>query len=71
MNIDIVEGHSCELPPKEAPKAMFCTPKVLKSGLLGEGWLVALRDAWERHLDPDAIVVPQQARDFAQVVEGE
>jgi predicted RNA methylase len=70
VSIDIVEGHSCELPPKEAPKAMLCTSELLESGLLGEGWLVAMRDAWERHLDPNAVVVPQRARVFAQVVEG-
>jgi type III protein arginine methyltransferase len=69
-SIDIIEGHSCELPPIREPQPMFCTSELLESGLLGEGWLVSMRDAWERHLHPHAVVVPQRARVYAQVVEG-
>ncbi|KAG7357035.1 hypothetical protein IV203_001723 [Nitzschia inconspicua] len=69
-SIDVVEAHSCEFPPISEPKAMFCTSELLDSGLLGEGWLPAMRDAWERHLDSRAVVLPQRARVFAQVVEG-
>ena len=67
--IQILEGHSCDIPPCD-PKALLCTSELLESGLLGEGWLIAMRDAWERHLDDDAIVVPQRARVYAQVVQG-
>jgi len=38
---------------------------------LAEGWLPAMRDAWERHLDPNAVVVPQRARIVCQVIQGE
>lgn len=69
-SIDIIEAHSCEFPPLSEPKAMFCTSELLDSGLLGEGWLPTMRDAWERHLHPDAVVVPQRARVYARVVEG-
>jgi type III protein arginine methyltransferase len=69
-SIDIIEGHSCDIPPLRAPQAMLCTSELLESGLLGEGWLVSMRDAWERHLHPNAVVVPQRARVYAQVVEG-
>ena len=68
--LEVIEGHSCEFPPME-PRAQICTSELLESGLLGEGWLPALRDAWERHLDPQAVVVPCRARVFAQVAEGE
>jgi type III protein arginine methyltransferase len=67
--VDVQEGHSCEIPPI-SPKAMLCTSELLESGLLAEGWIPAMRDAWERHLHPAAIVVPQAAKVFAQVVEG-
>lgn len=68
--ITVVEGHSCEISPLE-PKAHLCTSELLESGLLAEGWIPAMRDAWARHLDPNAVVVPQGARVFAQIVEGE
>jgi protein arginine N-methyltransferase 7 len=48
----------------------LCTSELLESGLLGEGWLPAMRDAWERHLHPEAVVLPQRARVVAQLVEG-
>jgi protein arginine N-methyltransferase 7 len=68
--VHIREAHSCELPALE-PQAQLCTSELLESGLLGEGWLPALRDAWERHLSENAVVVPQRARVFAQLVEGD
>lgn len=48
----------------------MCTSELLESGLLGEGWLPAMRDAWQRHLHPDAIVLPQRARVYARLVDG-
>ena len=51
-------------------KADICTSELLESGLLGEGVLPSLRDAWRRHLKPDAIVVPRRARVIAVLVEG-
>ena len=51
-------------------KADICTSELLESGLLGEGVLPSLRDAWRRHLKPDAVVVPQRARVIAVLVEG-
>lgn len=51
-------------------KADICTSELLESGLLGEGVLPSLRDAWRRHLKPDAVVVPQRARVMAVLVEG-
>lgn len=70
VTIDVIEGHSCELNPLHSSKAMLCTSELLESGLLGEGWLVAMRDAWKRHLSENAVVVPQRARVFAQLVQG-
>ena len=66
--IQIREGHSCEILPLQ-PKAQICTSELLDSQLLGEGWIPAMRDAWERHLSPDAIVVPHSAKVYAQIVE--
>lgn len=71
--IEIVEGHSCDdsfnpfAPSME--KAQLCTSELLESGLLGEGLIPAMRDAWDRHLGKDAIVIPQKARVFAQAIE--
>ena len=66
--IHIVNQHSCEMPPLH-PKAILCTSELLESSLLGEGILPALRDAWDRHLTPNAIVVPQRARVYVQLLE--
>ena len=68
--IQVLEQHSCEMESLE-PKAHLCTSELLESGLLAEGWLPAMRDAWERHLDPNAVVVPQRARIVCQVIQGE
>jgi protein arginine N-methyltransferase 7 len=65
--IQIRDVHSCEMPPLH-PKAIFCTSELLESALLGEGILPALRDAWDRHLTPNAVVVPQRARVYAQIL---
>lgn len=51
-------------------KADICTSELLESGLLGEGVLPSIRDAWERHLKPDAIVIPRRARVYAVLIEG-
>jgi hypothetical protein len=78
--IQVVEAHSTELPPA-TPPAQLCVSELLESGLLGEGILPALRDAWSRHLSLQyaseeqgdtnhaAIMIPQRARVFAQVVQ--
>ena len=55
---------------KASAGCMMCTSELLESGLLGEGWLPAMRDAWDRHLHQQAIVLPQRARVVAQLVEG-
>ena len=76
-SVQVIEGHSCKIPPMKDQDnkqtntgALLCTSELLESGLLNEGWLPAMRDAWERHLHPNAVVVPQQARIIAQLVEG-
>jgi len=51
-------------------KADICVSELLESGLLGEGILPALHDAWDRHLRKGATVVPNGARVYAQVLEG-
>lgn len=66
-SIEIKEQHSSETTLSE--RAMLCTSELLESGLLGEGIIPALRDAWERHLHPEAIIVPQKARVYAQLLE--
>ncbi|KAL7458932.1 hypothetical protein ACHAWC_010740 [Mediolabrus comicus] len=49
-------------------KADICTSELLESGLLGEGVLPSIRDAWSRHLKDDAVVIPRRARVFAVLV---
>lgn len=66
--VQVIEGHSCEKILEH--KAILCTSELLESGLLGEGLLPALRDAWHRHLHPNAVMVPQRARVYAQVLQG-
>ena len=68
-NVQIKEIHSCEMEPLQ-PKAHMCTSELLESGLLAEGWLPAMRDALERHLSENAVVLPQRARVYAQIIEG-
>ena len=65
--ICVIEEHSCEANLDH--KFLICTSELLESGLLGEGILPSLRDAWQRHLDPDAVMVPQKARVYAQLIE--
>ncbi len=72
--IDVIEGHSCDdsfqpFEPSTNMKAHLCTSELLESGLLGEGLIPAMRDAWDRHLEKDALVIPQKARVYAQVIE--
>ena len=66
-SINVLEEHSCEANLKH--KFWMCTSELLESGLLGEGILPSLRDAWHRHLHPDAVIVPQKARVYAQLIE--
>lgn len=54
----------------EPKKADICTSELLDSELLGEGVIPSLRDAWERHLKPDSLVLPMAARVVAVLVEG-
>ena len=49
--INVVEAHSCDPSFSLPSRAHMCTSKLLESGLLGEGMLPAIQDAWERHLD--------------------
>jgi type III protein arginine methyltransferase len=65
--IELRNEHSTETPPLE-PKAQVCISELLEDGLLGEGWLPAMRDAWTRHLAPDAIVIPSRACVYGQFV---
>ena len=69
--IQIIPAHSCDAEFHLPRRATLCTSELLESGLLGEGILPTLRDAWKRHLDPQAVMVPRKARIFAQVVESE
>jgi protein arginine N-methyltransferase 7 len=66
-DVHVLEEHSCAANLDH--KFLICTSELLESGLLGEGILPSLRDAWQRHLDPDAVVVPQKARVYAQLIE--
>ena len=79
VTIDVLEEHSCTLPSmkNEIPDTgntnkadvVLCTSELLESGLFGEGWLPAMRDAWARHLQPGhTVVVPQKARIYAQLI---
>jgi predicted RNA methylase len=75
IHIDIVEAHSCEFefPASSETRATLfrlCTSELLEAGLLGEGILPALRDAWDRYLHAEAVVVPQRARVYAQLLGG-
>lgn len=56
---------------QDSHRADICLSELLDDGLLGEGWLPTMRDAWERHLKPDAVVIPQRARVFAVLVEAD
>ncbi|OEU11896.1 hypothetical protein FRACYDRAFT_245017 [Fragilariopsis cylindrus CCMP1102] len=72
-SIDVIEGHSCHIPSMKSGNgnntgAFLCTSELLESGLLGEGWLPAMRDAWDRHLHRRAVVVPQRARIYVQLI---
>ena len=67
--IQVLEQHSCETSLQG--RVHLCVSELLESGLLGEGIIPALRDAWDRHLQPNATVVPQRARVFAQVWESQ
>ena len=71
--IQVIDAHSSDqqfnpFSPTSA-KAHVCISELLESGLLREGIIPAMRDAWQRHLCEGAIVIPQKARVFAQVIE--
>ncbi len=69
---DITEAKRMKFGVKESinEKADICTSELIESGLLGEGILPTIRDAWERHLKSDAIVIPRRARVYAVLIEG-
>jgi len=69
--IQILPYHSCDAQFQLPQRAHLCISELLESGFLGEGIIPTLRDAWERHLEPDAIMIPQRARIYAQIVESE
>lgn len=79
--VSILEHHSTELlssSQKQLEKKDdnndtydLCVSELLESSLLGEGMLPALRDAWDRLLHSQSTVVPQKARVFCQLVEGD
>ena len=70
--ITLQEGHSTQILPL---RANLCVSELLEDGLLGEGWLPAIRDVWKRHLNLKSskppIVVPSGATVFAQLIQGE
>lgn len=72
--ITLLEGHSTEMLPF---RANLCVSELLEDGLLGEGWLPAIRDVWKRHLNLNApnakppIVIPSGATVYAQLIQGE
>lgn len=67
-SIVVLEAHSTAV-CLEHP-ADLCISELLEDGLLGEGWLPAMRDAWQRQLlQPDAVVVPRGARVYAALVQ--
>jgi len=68
--IKVVENHSMDENFSLDQKADICTSELLESGLLGEGVIPSIRDAWSRHLKDDAVVIPRRARVFAVLVEG-
>lgn len=67
--IKVVTEHSTNQTLKEKPQ--LCVSELLESGLLGEGVIPTLRDAWKRLLAPDAIMIPQRAHVFVAAVQGE
>ena len=64
------EENDEEQQPKSSSLFQICTCELLESGVLAEGWIPTMRDAWKRLLAPDAVVVPQRARIMAQLVDG-
>jgi protein arginine N-methyltransferase 7 len=69
-NIEVVEIHSMDEKFLLEEKADICTSELLESGLLAEGVLPSIRDAWSRHLKDDSVVIPRRARVFAVLIEG-
>ncbi|GKY91114.1 hypothetical protein MPSEU_000084200 [Mayamaea pseudoterrestris] len=67
-DIHVLTEHSTEYQPEQ--RAHLCVSELLESGLLGEGVLPALQDAWDRLLDPEAAMVPQGARVYVAAVQG-
>jgi hypothetical protein len=76
--ITILEGHSTRmiLPAR----ANLCVSELLEDGLLGEGWIPAIRDAWARHMATDEtststikqpIMIPSCATVYAELIQGE
>lgn len=72
QRITVLEGHSTQLPPM---RAHLCVSELLEDGLLGEGWLPAIRDAWKRHMCTSSsgsplMMIPAGATVWAQLVQG-
>jgi protein arginine N-methyltransferase 7 len=67
--IQVIEGHSTQISSFQQEEWFdLCVSELLEDGLLAEGWLPTIRDAWNRHLSPDtAIVLPQRAKIYAQL----
>merc|ERR1712166_506404 len=51
-------------------RAELCISELLDYGLIGEGVIPTMRDAWARLLRPSATVIPSQAKLHVQVVAG-
>lgn len=66
--IKVVPTSSSEL--ELQGRADLCVSELLDYGLLGEGILPTLRDAWQRLLKPGALMIPSQAKLYAQVLTG-
>jgi type III protein arginine methyltransferase len=68
-HIQVFNAHSSELVMPHDRRADLCVSELLESGLLGEGLLPSMRDAWTRLLKPDATTVPHSARVYAAAVQ--
>ncbi len=55
--------------PKRKENNHRSTPNIHINPIKGEGIIPAMRDAWDRHLCEEAVVIPQRARVYAQVIE--
>jgi type III protein arginine methyltransferase len=65
--------HSMSTTFNQTNRMVFdvCLSELFDDGLLGEGWIPSVRDAWKRHLSPHAVIVPSGAQIFASLVQAE